>query len=86
MVSEVFEYVVEDRSYAVTVFELSFGNFTDRDATWRNFYNAGRGEIWWYFDKTGRLNFNILIMLKMSVPLLLKTSIVFLGLKALTAV
>jgi hypothetical protein len=74
MVSEVFEYVVEDISYAVAVFQLSFGIFTDRDAIWRN------------FDKAGRLNFNILLMLKMSVPLLQKTSVVFSGLQALTAV
>jgi hypothetical protein len=86
MVSEVFDNVPEARSYAVTVFGLSFGMFTDRDAIWQNFDNAGSGEIWRRFDKAGRLNFNILIMLKMSVPLLQKTSIVFSGLEALTAV
>jgi hypothetical protein len=66
--------VAEERSYSVTVFGLSFDIFTDMDAIWRN------------FDTPERLNFNILTMLKVSVPLLQKTSIVYSGLEALTAV
>lgn len=86
MVSEVYEYVAEERNYSVTAFGLSFDIVTDRDAIWRNFDNVGRGAIWRHFDTAERLNFNILIMLKISVPLLQKTSIVYSGLEALTAV
>jgi hypothetical protein len=86
MVSEVLKYVAEETSYSVTVFGLRFDILTDRDAIWRNFVNAGRGAIWRHFGTTERLKFNILLMLKISVPLLQKTRILYSGLESLTAV
>lgn len=86
MVSEVLKYVAEETSYSVPVFGLRFDILTDRDAICWNFIKAGSGAIWRHFDTAERLNSNILLMLKISVPLLQKTSILYSGLEALTVV
>jgi hypothetical protein len=53
MVSEVYEYVAEERSYSVTVFGFSFDIFTDSEAIWRHFVIPRRGVMWRHFDIAG---------------------------------